>query len=654
MKNYLTILLYILFTTSFAGAQSYTHEFGKYSSEEFQLKAYDKDPTAEAVVIYDIGESYFSQNDQGFEVVFERRMKIKVFTKAGIKCAQISIPFYIENNNAEKIDELKGNTYNYENGKIRITPLDLKNTYSEKYSKNWSDKKFAMPDVKEGSIFEVYYKIRSPYLFNLRSWAFQREIPIIHSEYTTKMIPFYEYIYSLQGADRFDSYKSDEVSSISSPWQSIQYKDLAHNFIMKNIPAFKDESFITSPNDYLTKINFQLAAIHYPSGQVRQILTTWEELSKEMADNTAFGKYMNNSKKKAEDLIETMQLSDKTALEKAKEIERYVKTNFNWKQQSDKYTTQGVKDFLTSKTGNCAEINLFLAGMLTAGGIEAYPVLISTRDHGKINMNYPFFHLFNYVIVLAKIDNVSYLLDATEPVSNFNEIPSRCINEKGLIIQKDKVEWVNLKSNSVSTENYNFNLALTPENDSIQQECFITTTGYDAIDYRKKFSNSYQTLKSELLGNNALPEDTISAINLTEIENPFRVKFTKRAQTESIEDKILITPFCHFALSENPLKQPTRNYPVDIIYKKSHNFQSTITIPKGYKLLSKPVGVTINNPLMKITYNADTQINGLVNIMAKYEFNKDVYGVADYAELKKCFNLIVDKFNEKLIFIKEI
>ena len=58
------------------------------------------------------------------------------------------------------------------------------------------------------------------------------------------------------------------------------------------------------------------------------------------------------------------------------------------------FTNKSVKDLLSSKTGNSAEINLFLAGMLNAAGIEAYPVITSTRSNGKIQSDYPFLQPF--------------------------------------------------------------------------------------------------------------------------------------------------------------------------------------------------------------------------------------------------------------------
>ena len=646
------IILYFFCIVQLINAQNFTHEFGKYSNVEFDMNSYSKYSSSEAVVIYDIGKSFFGLSDNGFELYFERKTKIKILTKAGLKWGEISIPYYEENLKGEEIYELKGNTYNYENGEIRVSTLNPNNSYNEKFNEHWYNKKFAMPDVKEGSIIEVTYKVKSPYLFNLRSWDFQNEIPVIYSEYTTSMIPFYEYTYLLQGSSKFDEYKSYVDKGIDNQYSGIKYQDMVYFFVMKDIPAFKDESFITSANDYIIKLDFQLAAIHYTNGSNIAIMTTWPKMSEEMIDNEYFGKYLKVSKKKSKDIIDTMHIALKPSIEKAKIIEHFVKTNFNWNDYNSKYTSKSVKEFLTSKTGNSADVNLFLTGMLNTAGIEAYPVILSTRNHGKIKFDYPFDHFFNYVIVLAKIDSTSILLDATDPLCQFNEIPSKCLNDNGFIIQKNKVEWVNLKSNSVSKNEKYFNIQTNLANDSIYQTSKLITTGYEAIDFRNKFSTSYKDLKVNLLGTNYLLSDTLIPSNLNEIDKPFELGFCRKYSLETIEDKIIISPFCNTTITENPLKQNFRTYPVDMVYRKANIFQSTILIPKGYKLLTKPENLNIRNDLVKIVYAIDVLNNDKINVIGVYEFKKDVYGISDYFDLKNYFNKIVDKFNEKLVFVK--
>ena len=651
MKISLILMCFISFI-QFTVAQNYNHEFGKYSNEEFELQHYAKDTSAEAVVIYDIGKSYFNLTDNGFEIIFERRMKIKIFSKAGLKWAQMSIPYYEDNTSSEKISELKGNTYNLGNIGVQISALDPKSTFNEKENENWHNKKFAMPDVKEGSIIEVSYKINSPYLFNFRNWEFQSGIPVIYSEYTTKMIPFYEYQYILQGTNKFDDFKSAIDIGVTKQFNNMEYKDMVYFFVMKDLPAFRDQSFITSAQDYIVKLNFQLSVVHRLNGTTEEIMSTWPKLSKEITDSEKFGRYLKLCEKEGQKITEPMQLASKTTIEKIKIIEHYVKSNFNWDGNSDKYASKSVKEFLKSKTGNCADINLFLAGMLNAAGIEALPVISSTRSHGKIVLDYPFHHFFNYILVLTKVDSASLLLDATEPLSNFTEIPTRCLNDKGLIIQKNKVEWVSLKSNAVSNIVYYNHIQLNPGNDSINQNCRLVTTGYEAINYRNKFSSSYKKLKDDLFSNNSLPGDTVHTVDLNQIEKPFEMDFNKKTPVESIEDKIIISPFYNFIYTENPLKQPARNYPVDFIYKKSNKFQVTIVIPNGYKLLTKPENIRINNNLVNIIYMTDIQNNDTVKVIGVYELKKDEYGTSEYIELKGYFNTIVDKFNEKIVLVK--
>ena len=81
-------------------------------------------------------------------------------------------------------------------------------------------------------------------------------------------------------------------------------------------------------------------------------------------------------------------------------------------------------------------------------------------------------------------------------------------------------------------------------------------------------------------------------------------------------------------------------------------FQSTIAIPNGYKLLTKPEDLRINNNLVKIIYVTNISDNNTIKVTGVYEFKNDVYGIPDYVELKNYFNKIVDKFNEKLVLIK--
>jgi len=651
-KQFLFTFLYTIVVSQLI-AQDFSHEFGKCSKDELQMSQYAKDSIAEAVVIYDIGKSYFQIGEGGYKLIFEKTTKIKIFNKAGIDWAQIEIPYYEENGKAEDIVDIQGNTYNLENGVIRTSPLDIKNTFDEKRSNGWLIKKFAMPDVKEGSVIEVKYKLSTPYIFQFRSWEFQWKIPVIYSEYTTMMVPFCTYRYILQGTNKL--YDLKQYSDVESKQLGgYTWRDKVYVFIMKDIPAFRDESFISAPDDYIIKVEFQLAEYINSLDSKQEIMTTWPKMIKELLNTPDFGDYVKSAQRQAKGIVDTMKLETKTPQEKAEKIFKYVKSNYSWNRWSSKYTSGSVKDFLRQKEGNCAEINLFLTGMLRASGVDANPVIISTRGNGKIKYDYPFVKFFNYVIVAVAIDGQYILLDATEPLCNFGMLPTRCLNDVGLVVKKgEEPEWVNFSSVVLSSITYNFDLTPNVAKDSIEGKFKIISSGYDALKYRKSYISNRTEFNKDIVQDNLTLSDSVKVEYLSNTEKLFPVSFSAAKSIDQVDGKLLVSPFSGYVISDNPFKQPARAYPIDMTYKKRRTYMSTIHIPEGYKLFSVPENVTIDNDDMKITYKFDNINDQVVKVLGIYEFKRDVYKAATYLDLKKYYNTIIKKFNERVILVKK-
>lgn len=647
----LILLLLIIFVQS-ASAQNAFPKFGKCTQEELDLKECAFEPDAEAVVLYDIGEISFAVIGGRYQTIYTRRLKVKVFTKAGLDFAEFSIPYYKGSEGNEKIMHLQGNTYNLENGKLKISELNTKNAYDEMHSEHYFYKKFAMPDVKEGSVFEISYDITSPYITFLPSWKFQTSVPVMYSEYVAVMNPYFEYTFLLRGAGKFDEFEKSDGYGTAIYIGTIPYHDIKYKYVMKNLPVFKDESFITSPDDYLVKLDFQLSAIHYADGSHKSYLSTWPKLCDELIGEDSFGGFIKDCEKKGDEIMVHLNLDALSALDKAKGIDHFVKSGFSYNGRNSFFASGSLKELLINRTGNCADLNLLMAGLMKSAGLDVRPVILSTRDNGKIQTTYPFADAFNYVIVLVKIDSSLFLFDATEPLCKLNEIPTRCLNDVGLIVQKDKTEWADFHSPDISDSRYEIELKLIPETDTVYQQYKMISTAYEALKFRKQFSSNYDDLAENLLGNDYKSFDSIRANNLTEVEEPFELDFSKATALEKVEDKLLIDPFCEMVTAENPLKQPNRTYPVDFTYKWSKSFSITIQMPEGYQLLSKPDNLIVNNKMICIVYTIDDQTPGLIKIVGQYKFKKDVYEVTDYANLKGYYNMIVSKFNEKIVLVK--
>jgi transglutaminase-like putative cysteine protease len=649
MKLLNAILVLFIYSQVTGWAQSYSKEFGKIGKEEADLATYAPDRSAEAVVLFDIGKSYFEDFDDDFKVIFEESKRIKIFSEAGIKWAEIEIPFYHEGQIYEEVYDLEATTYNPENGAFRMTSLNVATCHDEKVNEYWSIKKIAIPDVKPGSIIEYRYKISSQYKFNLRDWEFQSRIPIVYSEYEVKMIPFYEYVFLLQGAKKFDSQTSYEATGLTRQYGPVNYHDMVYKYVMKNIPGFNDEEYITSINDYLIKIGFQLSKVINTRGETTTVISTWTELLKDMLKDQNVTKFANKSEKLSPKLISPDSLKNKSQKEKFDFIINYVKANFSWNKINNKYSSKSPTDLLKDKLGNAADLNLLAIGLLNAAGIEAYPLIISTRENGKIKLDYPYLKFFNYLLISATIDGKNVLSDATDILCPNDRIPTRCLNDRGLLIKPGDVQWISLQ-NSVPSE-----IQATISIDSIgnvsHTSSIISASEYDGLRYRNIYGEDKKKIAGRVDENVfTVDESSISVKNLKHYAEPYYIKFNTIFKTEKINEKIYLSPFLDEPITENPLKQNSRTYPIDILYPVKRSFNSVITIPDGYKVEYVPEDYKIKNDLFELNYNVKNDGKS-ITIAFTYFFKKSVYAAADYLNLKYYYKDIIKKGYEKVVLV---
>lgn len=632
--------------------QQYSTEFGKIAKDEYLLKTYEKDPDVEAVILFDVGESFFEYSyEEGFNIQFTRTKRIKILNEAGLDFANITIPYYVDGyGRTEKIREIEAYVYNLKDG-YQPTRVELQQSaiFDEQLSKYYRAKKFALPDVKPGSIIEYKYVLWTPFHFNLPDWEFQDKIPTVYSKYTVKMIPFYEYVYLLQGGtlDEKDSYVQ---KGLDRSVRGISYQDYVHTFVKKDVPAFKDESFISTRQDYIVKIDFQLAKVRQLNGAISDIMTTWPELIKEHLDYENFGKYINQAQKYAEkELIPTLPLTGLSDLDKTKLIIEKIKADYTWNNNYGRYATQNLKSFLSSKNGSAADINLFALGVLKAAGIQADPLILSTRDHGKISSYHPFNHFFNYVIVLVETDGNLLLTDATEPLLSYDRIPPYCINDMGLVVKKTQEEnWINLNTVGIGSQSYS--ITLKPHADAMSAEYVIIQQNRDFLAYREKqkYGDNLEKMEAELEKNEYFQVDKIQSKNYEKNSLPYIISHAGTVNLESLQGKLVIKPFLDIPISRNPFKQNERSYPVDFIYRQKYDFSCNLMIPEGYVLEFVPNNEQFSDELMDFTYQI-TQNQGFLAVQSSYALKNPFILPEHYHTIKNHFDLLLQKLNESIV-----
>jgi hypothetical protein len=429
-------------------------KFGRVSLQDFTLKSPAIDSNSSAVTVLDQGDISFEGNEQGwFNYVFKRSKRVMILKNKGFDLATVRLLLYKNDDGKEEVNNLVGVTYNVENGQVIETKLNSKDVFDEKHDRNHFYKKFTMPSVKEGSIIEYSYTIKSGFIFNLPAWEFQSEnCPTLWSEYNVAIPGLLNYMSVFQGTHKFDINKSGEgfksysvartnreggaYSTGTEQKLTVSSPTTLHRWVMKNVPAFYAENYISSPVNYIDKMSFQLYRT-YDGENYHDVFNSWKKLSEELMKREDFGKPIGDDNEWLDKVLAPVVHENDNFLQTAKNIYYYVQNNYTCTDHYDKFINTSLQDVVKKKSGTVGDINLLLVTMLNHKNIRALPVLLSTSEHGRSNHSYPVVQQLNYVVAKINLSSVDYYLDASIPFLPFGKLPSNCYNGYAGVISND-------------------------------------------------------------------------------------------------------------------------------------------------------------------------------------------------------------------------
>ncbi|QHT69767.1 DUF3857 and transglutaminase domain-containing protein [Rhodocytophaga rosea] len=647
-------------------------KFGKVELKDLQMKHYAKDTGAAAVVLCDFGNSYFRySNEEGFQVYFERITRIKILKKSGYDWADGKIPFYrVSNSSEEEISNLKGFTYNLNGNEIVKDKLTKESVFEEKLSDNWYMKKFSMPNVKEGSVIEFSYTIKSDFLYNFREWQFQESIPVIWSEYRAVIPEYFNYKQLAQGYEpinteekmtdmsfsiRIDADYSTYGERTPARMENVQAKASSYRWTAKDVPAMKEEPYMTTIDDFVSKIEFELASTKFPGQMIKTYTNTWEALTETLLKSEYFGDQLARTGFVKNELA-AISAKITEPSQKAIAIYEYVRKYMKWNGIKNKYTETTTKKAYEARTGNSADINLLLVAILKEAGLEANPVILSTRDHGRIMESYALLSKFNYVIAHVAIGDKYLLLDATDPVIGYTMLPTRCLNGLGWMVSSRNPGWVQLQTPERMVEVFTGKFDLDA-NGELKGTVDISKGGYSGLSMRKAILSDGKDKYIEEF-KKKYPSWQISKHDFTDVEElnkaiNAKYEVTLSEQVQVAGNMMYIKPLLTHATDENPFKLENRKFPVDFAVPMDETFSCFITIPAGYKVEELPKGAIVELPEKSGRFTFMTAVNGnVVQVTSRISLKKPVYYAEEYSYLKEFFNQVITKHAEQVVLKK--
>lgn len=668
-RSIVTLLLCSVFTLGVA--QDY--KFGKVSKDEILQKEHPRDPSADAAVLFrEIKTEFQYSESSGWNIVTDYFERVKIYNKEGFEWANVIIDLY-KGSGEDKLIGLKGYTYYLgSSGKVESVKLQKDGIFNQETTKYLSQTKITMPDVREGCVVEYRYKIESPFIFNIDEFRFQEMIPVekvdllfkspeyfVFKNYQRGWVPF-----KIETDSKDKTLMFSQTTQSLSGWgnagiretsnREVKFKENSYIVRLANVPAMKEEAYAGNMNNYTTALQFEVSYTNFPGNSVTPYSTTWEDVSKNIYKVDLFGAELERTNYFEKD-IDALLAGVSKPEEKVERIFHYLVNKMAWNKYNGYYTNEGVKNAYKKGSGNAADINLMLTAMLRYANLNANPVLVSTKSNG-IPL-FPTRNGFNYVVSAVDLPTGTVLLDATHKDAEIGILRTEIMNGDGRMIKKEGVSsWISLRPTVHAVKNSMVNFNIQPDL-SVSGIAQHRVTGNYAFQYRSKYKNIMMEDQRKALEKNYKQTELsdISFENLEKLGEPVSLKYNFELVegVENVGGKVFLAPMGFLATNESPFKSETREYPIDFGFPIKDRYIVNISIPEGFRVESLPEDVVLNLGKNMGSYKyLITQMGDKLQLSVELAINESFIAAQEYGSLKKFFELMVAKENEKVVLTK--
>lgn len=653
-------------------------KFGKVSKEELAQKQHHLDSSASAAILYKNEHVFYYYSDSdGFEQHRVIHKRIKIYNKEGYDWATDKVFLYQGNSsgNREKVTSIKGYTFNLEKGKLSKEKLKKDGIFDEEANDFMDITTITMPNIQDGCIVEITYEVVSPFL-TIDDVFFQYEIPMDKFDLKIATPEYYVYNKKVNPKAFYYPKLAETVANNSASYTttsrstangfgtkgsknyskgSFEYQE---NIITANetdIPPLKQEAYAGNMNNYIAKLSMELSAILNTNGSVeKSFSSSWEKVSKSIYEQSDFGNQLNKSSFFKDDL-EPLVASVGDNFQKAFILQSYVKSKVKWNGLYGYRAQKGTKSAYKEGEGNVADINLLLIAMLRSQGINANPVLVSTRNNGV--PIFPTRKGFNYVICMVESQDSYALYDATEMYSMPNTLPQRVLNWQGRVIKDDGTSgWISLTPTDKAVEYTSLNVKIK-DDFTIEGKVRKNITDHLALNYRKNNANRSNEAQITQLEKNKgdIEISNLDYENDNDITQPVRLSYDYILNdgVDDVGGNLYFSPMLFMATKESPFKLEERKYPIDFVFPFEDKYVINIMIPEGYQVESLPESGVFEFKSNDAKFTYVIKENGkFLQLNISLDMNVSFINSLDYTVFKDFFEKIVEKQSEQVVLKK--
>jgi hypothetical protein len=641
MKTALCLLTVILTIT--CHAQETVPGFGEIDLSSMKMEKCAFEPDAHAMVLFDVQDLEYEYSVISGKIHSRRRVRIKIFNEKGLDAASVKIPFHSKKKNTQ-VTELKGMVYSLSGETIQKKEITQEDFYRDKINATYETINFAFPGVKPGDVVEYTYSITEKNRLHFDAWILQREIPC---EYmlTAITVPSFSSVYSFF-IGRDSIVQNNETTGKGGKEKHIR------TFYKSNIPGFRPEPYMSSLQDNLARMYFVLIK-EGNNGFDDAIAANmvWRSAGEMLIKSNSFNWQSVKEIPGTQPFIDTARRFS-TTKDRVKYLFEAVKKRMTRTAQT--FFPEDIAEAWEKKNGTSAEINMILLNLLRQVDVVCNPVLFSTRDNGKVQLNFPAITQLNGLNVMVVDVNTFYILDASAKNQAYHTPPPNMLDRDALILEPGGVRWMFVSDTRTLAQTSQdliiwFNEKKELEGKSINR--YYNYAKQNRLDKLAKDSLSEKP-KSEI--NSGIEVSSFDRYDAQSESSPLEETTQFTFTPNSTDDFYFINPLFFSPETRNPFVAEKRQSDIDFGSKQEIRIGLKLEIPEGYEVESIPASVVAKNPdstfVFKRVANADAQN---VYFSQTFEILQSTFKAEEYAAVKEFYKFIASKMNEEIILRKK-
>jgi hypothetical protein len=603
------------------------------SSDELQMTSVPQAPAASAIYLY----RQVDRDDNGpTETIYER---IKILTDEGREFANIEIPYY---KNGESIRGIRARTINPDGSIVAFDGTIFDKSIVSGSGVKLMAKTFILPDIRVGSIIEYRYRheFRSGFVYDshwtLSDNLFTRYAKFSLNRYQAFPIKF--------------SWPHGLPPNTSPPKeQSGRIRLETHD-----VPAFVSEPYMPPENELKYRVDFIYESEDYGNSMDPEVY--WQRVAKKKY--AAINKFLDEPRAMAQALSQIVAPGDsqeeklRKIYERTQRLRNLTFEQAKSRQEEDREKLRDasdVSDVWNHGYGNGEEITWLFLALVRAAGIEAYPLLVSTRNTQFFNDRMMNPNDLNTNAVLAILDGKERYLDPGSQFAAMGMLPWPETAVSALRIEKKGGTWIHmpLPNPKESRVERVAALKLTAAG-SLEGKLTVTYTGQEALWRRMEERHEDGTDRKQFL-EDQVKADVPSGITVELINEPqwdgasstltaeFDLKVPGWAAAAG--QRALLPVGLFGAKDKQFFQHATRTLPIYFRFPYQEVDDMSIELPPNWKIANVPQGR--KQEMGVFAYERSSKaINNSLHLNRELTINAMLVATQYYGTVQKFFEVV--------------